>query len=221
MSDELDTIEGLLTEARYFWTVIKNAPNDYQVTDDQAAMLNTLTTDAEVSRSTRTALENQLTTARADFKEKLTVLDGFFRPLRQSVKNNLATTDVQRAELHLTTGGGDDGDSLLDALAVAPLLSVEQTGIRQHTIYFFMPGEKSSGTKKPNGVHGCKIYVKIGDPPPASVKDCALITTDTKSPYIYTHEPEDAGKKAHYIGVWVDRDDAPSPPSETFSITIT
>jgi hypothetical protein len=218
---DIDTIEGLMTEARYFWSVIKTAPTDYQVTADQAATLETLTTAAEASRDNRTDLENQLTTVRAEFKGDVEELDAFFRPLRQSVKKNPATTDVQRAELHLTTDGGDGGDSLLEALATAPLLSVEQTGIRQHTIYFFMPGEKSSGTKKPNGVHGCKIYVKIGDLPPASIKDCALITTDTKSPYNYTHEPEDAGKKAHYIGVWVDRDDAPSPPSETFSITIT
>jgi len=218
---DIETIEGLMTEARYFWSVVKTAPADYQVTADQAAMLDTLTTDAEASLDSRTTLENQLTTARADFKVDFIELAVFFRALRQSVKNNPATTDVQRAELHLTTDGDDDGDSLIDALAVAPLLSVEQTGIRQHTIYFFMPGEKSSGTKKPNGVHGCKIYLKIGDAPPASIKDCALITTDTKSPYTYNLEPEDTGKKAHYIGVWVDKDDAPSPPSETFSITIT
>lgn len=219
---EIKSIEGLMTEARYFWSIVKMAPTDYQLTTEQAAMLNNLTTDAETALDARTALDNQLTTARADFKDKITALDEFFRPLRQSVKNNPATTDVQRAELHLTTGdGGDGGDSLIDALATAPLLSVEQTGIRQQMIYFFMPGEKSTGTKKPNGVHGCKIYVKIGDAPPASIKDCALITTDTKSPYNYRHESEDAGKKAHYIGIWVDKDDATSPPSETFSITIT
>lgn len=217
---DIKSIEGLMTEARYFWNVVKTTPTDYQVTTEQAAMLDTLTTAAETTLNNRTTLENQLTTARVSFKVAIEALEEFFRALRQSVKNNPATTDVQRAELHLTTDG-DDGDSLVDGLAEAPLIFVEQTGIRHHTIRFFMTGEASNSTKKPNGVHGCKIYVKIGDPPPASIKDCALITTDSKSPYTYQHEPEDAGKKAHYIGVWVDKNDAPSPPSETFTITIT
>ncbi len=217
---DIETIEGLMEEARYFWNIIKTAPSDYQVTTEQAALLDTLTTAAETSLDTRTTLENQLITARADFKVDFTELAEFFRALRQSVKNNPATTDVQKAELHLTTDGGD-GDSLIDGLAEAPLIFVEQTGIRHHTIRFFMTGEASNSTKKPGGVHGCKIYVKIGDPPPTSIKECQLITTDSKSPYTYQHEPEDAGKKAHYIGVWVDKNDAPSPPSETFTITIT
>lgn len=217
---DIRTIEGLMTEARYFWNVVKVNPTAYQVTAEQAVMLNDLATAAEGSLDIRTTLENQLITARADFKVDFTALAEFFRALRQSVKNNPATTDVQLAELHLLTDGGG-GDSLIDGLAEAPLIFVEQTGIRHHTIRFFMTGEASNSTKKPGGVHGCKIYVKIGDPPPVSIKDCALITTDTKSPYTYTHEPEDAGKKAHYIGVWVDKDDVPSPPSETFTITIT
>jgi len=218
---DIRTIEGLMEEARYFWNIVKVNPTAYQITSEQATMLNDLATAAEGSLDIRTTLENQLITARADFKVDFTALSEFFRALRQSVKNNPATTDVQRAELHLTTDGGDDGDSLIDGLAEAPLILVEQTGIRQHLIRFFMPGEASNSTKKPKGVQGCKIYVKIGDPPPASVKECGLITTDSKSPYNYNHEPEDAGKKAHYIGVWVDKDDDPSPPSETFTITIT
>lgn len=216
---DIETIEGLMTEARHFWNVIKTTPTDYQVTVAQAEQLNTLTTAAEDSLTARTNVENQLTTVRTDFKVNFDTLEKFFRPLRQSVKDNPATTDVQRAELHLLTDGG--GGNIGDALVNAPLLMVEQTGILQHLIRFYMPGEASNSTKKPNGVFGCKLFQFIGAAPPAALKECQLITIDSKSPYLYQHDAEDAGKKVHYIGVWVDKDDNQSPQSETFSITIT
>jgi hypothetical protein len=215
---EIDTVEGMMTESRYFWNVVKSDPTAYNITAAQAATLNDLTTAAETALAGRTSAENALTLARAMFKAAFMALAAFFRPLRQSVKDNPATTDVQRAELHLTTGGGDD--DLGDPLAVAPLILVEQTGIRQHTIRFYMPGEDSDSTKKPKGVKGCNLYLKIGDAP-ASLKDCSLITMDTKSPYTYVHDAENIGKQAHYIAVWVDNDDSQSPQSETFSVTIT
>src|ERR1044072_8432108 len=100
---DIETVEGMMTEARYFWNVVKAAPENYQMTAAQAAQLNDLATAAETSLTARTNLENQLPTARTDFKTKFAALSAFFRPLRQSVKDNPATTDVQRAELHLTT----------------------------------------------------------------------------------------------------------------------
>ena len=216
---EIKTIEGLMTEARYFWDVVKTTPTDYQITADQATQLDALTTAAETLLASRTALENQLKTARTAFKAAFEALEDFFRALRQSVKDNPATTDVQRAELHLLTDGG--GGNVGNALEFAPLLLVQQMGILQHIIRFFMQGEASNSTKKPYGVFGCKLYVKIGDAPPVDLSECQLITIDSKSPYLYEHDSADAGKKAHYIGVWVDKDDNTSPQSETFSITIT
>lgn len=218
MSNNLDTVEGLMEEARYVCETIKNSPTDYQMTAQQATRLEALTTAAETSLDNRTSLENQLTTARTVFKGDFKALEDFFRPLRQSIKKNPATTDAQRAELHLLDEDG--GDALIDGLATAPLLFVEQAGNRNHLIRFFMTDEEPHSKRKPKGVHGCKIYVKIGDLPPASRKDCQLITTDTQSPYNYEFAPEDAGKKAHYIGVWVDKEDQPSPESAVFSITI-
>ena len=215
---DIETVEGLMTEARHFSNTVNTSPTTYQLTAAQATMLDDLTTTAEATLAARTNTENQLVTDRAAFKTAFGKLSEFFRPLRQSVKDNPATTDVQRAELHLTTGGG--GDDFGDPLATAPLLLVEQTGIRQHTIRFFMQGESSNSTKKPKGVKGANIYKKIGTAP-LSLKECSLMTMDTKSPYVFEHDAEDAGKQAHYIAVWVDNDDNASPQSETFSITIT
>lgn len=215
---DIDTIEGLIIEARYFWNTVKGNPTAYQITEAQADKLDELTTAAETGLTVRTDAENNLTTKRGIFKSAFSALAPFFRRLRQSVKENPATTDAQRIELHLATGGGSA--DLTDGLAVAPLLLVEQTGALTHTVKFFMTGESSNSKKKPNRVDACKIYLKIGEFP-TGIKECSLIAVDRKSPYVYEHEPEDIGKQAHYIGVWADDDDDTSPPSETFSITIT
>lgn len=220
MPDPLNTIEGLMTEARHFYETIKGDPTAYQVTTAQAATLLALVTGAETGKTDRDLAKEELVLKSAVFKAAIEALEEFLRPLRQSVKDNPATTDVQREQLHLLTDGGD-GESIANALASAPLLLVEQSGIRQHTVRFFMQGEDSDSTRKPKGVKGCNIYVKVGDELPTSVKEAALITMDTKSPYNYTHEPEDIGKKAHYIALWVNNDDEKSPQSETFSVTVT
>jgi hypothetical protein len=102
-----------------------------------------------------------------------------------------------------------------------PLLLVEQAGIHEHRPKFFMQNEDSNSTKKPQGVDGAKIYMKIGGEASTNLKEYQLIAFDKKSPYSYTHEATDAGKTAHYIAVWATDDDLQSTQSEVFSLTIT
>lgn len=221
MSDNLDTVEGMMTESRYFYDRVNGRPTDFQMTAAQADMLRTLVQDAEGALVQRTADDNRLVTSRAVFRTAFDVLSKFFRALRQSIKDNPATTDVQRAELHLTTAGDGGGGSAFGALEFAPLVLVEQSGIHQHLIRFFMQGADSNSTRKPKGVLGAEIYQKIDGAATTALKDYALITLDTKSPYIYDFEAADAGKTAHYICLWTTADGDKSPQSEAFSLVIT
>ena len=215
---DIDTIEGLMTEARHFNDIVFPAPADYNISEAQANALKVLVQTAEAALVARTAAENALTVARAEFKAAFEALSDLFRPLRQSVKENPATTDVQRAELHLTGGDAPDAG---DALNFAPLVFVENSGVHQHRVNCFMQGEQSGSTKKPKGTLGAKIYCKIDGAATADLKDYDFITLDTKSPYIYDFDAANAGKQAHYIVLWTNTDDDTSPQSEAFSLVIT
>lgn len=111
--------------------------------------------------------------------------------------------------------------SITPDLGNAPLILVEQAGIHEHVIRFFMPNSDSTSTKKPQGVDGAKLYMKIDGAPSTNLKEFSLIAFDKKSPYNYTHEAADAGKQAHYIAIWSTDEGLQSGQSETFSLTIT
>ena len=215
---DIRTVEGLMTEARHFSDIVFVNPTAYSISETQAGELKNLVQNAEAALAARTTAENALTVARAEFKADFEALSDLFRPLRQSVKENPATTDVQRAELHLTSSAVPDAG---DSLDFAPLVLVENSGVHQHRINFFMQGEQSGSTKKPKGTLGAKIYCKIDGAATADLKDYDFITLDTKSPYVYDFEATNAGKQAHYIVLWTDADDNTSPQSEAFSLIVT
>lgn len=102
-----------------------------------------------------------------------------------------------------------------------PMLLVEQAGIHGHLIWSFMQSEQAKSTKLPANVDGVELFKKIGGEPSTNIKDYQPMVFDRKPPYNYEHDPEDAGKMAHYIGVWATDDQQRSSQSEVFSLMIT
>jgi hypothetical protein len=73
----------------------------------------------------------------------------------------------------------------------------------QHDIYFV--DENAGRSKaKPDGVHGCEIWAKIGGDLPKSVSEMQYLTTATRSPYTQTFETESAGQTVYYWLRWVN-----------------
>jgi hypothetical protein len=210
---------GLIAEAENFISVTTANPAHYGLTAAQITNLTNQTGTADNALADRNSAENAFRVAVATFKEKLRELEKLLRQLRQIVQANPATTDADRAALHLATGEG--GGNIGDALEFAPLLLVEPSGIHLHRARFFMQGEASNSTKKPPGVLGAKIYLKTDGAASTDLKEYQLIAMDTKSPYEYTHSAANAGKTAHYIAVWTTKDEEDSPQSEVFSLVIT
>ena len=130
------------------------------------------------------------------------------------------TTNADRINAGLPPKSESVGSIVAD-LNNAPLMVVEQAGVHEHRVRFFMASENSTSTKKPQGVDFAKLYQKIGGDASTNLKEYSLMTEDRKSPYNWTHEPEDAGKTAHYIAVWGTDEGEQSPQSEVFSLTIT
>lgn len=214
--------EGLILAAQNFHAAVTAHATNYGLTAAHLTELNNFITRATGDRATFIAAREALNVASAEKKQSMRLLEQYFRQLRQLVQANPATTDVDRETLHLATG--DAGDSTAANAAEfqqAPLLNVVQAGVHAHRVNFFMVGKESGSTKKPANAEGCKIFLKIDGAPSTDLDDYQLIAFDTRSPYEYTHDAENAGKQAHYIAAWSARDDSQSPQSEVFSLTIT
>jgi hypothetical protein len=74
---------------------------------------------------------------------------------------------------------------------------------------------------KPKGVRGIEIYVKIGGEASYNEDEYRYLATDTASPYIATHRPENIGQQAHYLARWVNTKGETGAWSNVFSATVT
>jgi hypothetical protein len=73
---------------------------------------------------------------------------------------------------------------------------------------------------KPDGVMGCEIWVKVGDPVPAGSNDVQFLGLDSASPYVAEYDGSKGGQKAHYMLRWVTTRGDKGPWNETVSATI-
>jgi len=104
--------------------------------------------------------------------------------------------------------------------ATVPAGSVDTSQRLRHTIEW-KDAATLDNKKKPRGAMGAEIWVKLGDPPPASEKDCRFLTLDAATPFVAEYKGEDAGKMAHYMLRWRMRDGSVGGWGETLSATIT
>jgi hypothetical protein len=140
------------------------------------------------------------------------------RSLVRQLQSNPATTDEQRAGLGITVP--DTKPTRVSIPTTAPFGQVDTSTRWQHMIQF-RNSQTPNSKAKPQGVHGCQIWVYIGSTPPTSPDQFSFIATDTRTPYLLVFDAEDAGKNAYYILRWVNSRDEPGPWSETIVATIT
>lgn len=100
-----------------------------------------------------------------------------------------------------------------------PVATIDTSQRLRHTINF--SDESTPGRRgKPEGVLGCQIYVKVGDPAPVDPNELHFIAMDTATPYVKVYDGADANKSAHYMLRWVNRKGETGPWSQTVSATI-
>lgn len=104
--------------------------------------------------------------------------------------------------------------------ATVPIGTVDTSLRLRHTINW-RDAAANGNKRRPRGVLGCEIWVKVGDPMPGDEKDCRFLTIDAATPYLAELDPADVGKTAHYMLRWRMRDGSTSSWSETISATIT
>ena len=104
--------------------------------------------------------------------------------------------------------------------ATVPIAIIDTRERMKHTINWADSGSPGS-KRRPRGTIGVEIFVKVGDPAPASEADCVFLSLDTATPYVASFTPADANKNAHYMLRWRMSDGSVSAWGETVSATIT
>jgi hypothetical protein len=100
----------------------------------------------------------------------------------------------------------------------APFALVDYGKLR-HTIRFRDKNTPDTD-KKPDGIMGAEIWLKIGGEPPVDNKECEFLALDTATPYLNTFEAADAGKTAYYLLRWVSKNGDKGEWSEPVTATI-
>ncbi len=110
------------------------------------------------------------------------------------------------------------GNSPAPVLTTRPVGTVD-TGQRCiHVVNF--RDKAASGKAKSKGESGCEIWLKVGDSPPATMKEAHFPGLDIATPDTAHYEMEDAGKTACYLLRWVNTRGEPGPWPETLATTI-
>ncbi len=100
-----------------------------------------------------------------------------------------------------------------------PLGRVDVKDRFQHVIHFV--DEASQRRRKPAGVFGCEIWVKLGDAPPTDPSsELKFLGINTSTPFKITYQGVDANKTAHYMLRWVNNRGLAGPWSPTVSAII-
>ena len=98
-----------------------------------------------------------------------------------------------------------------------PIAQVDTSKRLEHTISFT---DEDGSVAKPDGVRGCQIWYKIGEPA-TDPKELSYMATDTASPYNYQFAGEFAGKNVYYWLRWENTRGETGPWSDVVMATVT
>src|SRR5690606_7685633 len=106
------------------------------------------------------------------------------------------TKEAQMAEL-----GIPSSNNAAPSNATVPAAAVNTSERLRHTISW-TDAAALDNKRKPRGVIGAEIWVKLDGPPPIDEKECTFLTLDAFTPYLAEYAGSDAGKMAHYLLRW-------------------
>lgn len=173
-----------------------------------------------VAYNTAQDLENQKQAAVAN---KNTLRDPMEDKYNAAAAQMKANPDVTNAQLEAAgLDAPDEEPTPIGPPTTRPIGSVETAQRLEHRIKFVDETSPTTGlTGKPEGVHSCFIYRKIGGAPPVDLSECQFVAQDTASPYLATYTGADAGKTVYYILRWANAKGEMGPISETVAATVT
>lgn len=143
--------------------------------------------------------------------------ENLIRSLVRRIQSAPSVTEAQRAAMQI--GLRENARQTARAPQTRPVGQIDTGQRLRHTVSFTDELTPESRAK-PDGVHGCEVWVKLGDPAPVDGKGLSFLALDTRTPYIAEYDGAQAGQTAHYMLRWVNAKGEAGPWSQTVSATI-
>ncbi len=171
--------------------------------------------------STFAKASNKQNRTAADVKAKDNAGEDFKKTIRgfvaQWLANNSKVSDIDRTRMGLTVKTGTR--TAAPVPSTSPVGTIDFSVRLQHTIHFY--DEASARSKaKPEGVHGCEIYMKVDGETPKDISELNYVATDTATPYVVKFDGSKAGKMVYYWLRWVNTRGECGPWSITLNAMI-
>jgi hypothetical protein len=133
---------------------------------------------------------------------------------QQLVNNPLVTdADKERIGLHVHSNSRHPAPVPTSSPVV---VKIDTTESQRHTIHFVNENDRLA---KPDGVHGCEVYMKKGEAP-VSDTELTFVGTDTRSPFVVDFDIADLGQTVHYRLRWVNTRGQYGPWSQLASAVV-
>jgi hypothetical protein len=172
----------------------------------------------ETAYAANVSAQAQAMATRQTKDDERSSLTALVRPLVAQLQASTVVTDAHRQALGITVRATTRTTS--PTPTTRPVATVDTSQRLQHTISF--GDESTPGNRaKPDGVSGCEIWTKIGEPAPVDPSELKYLATDTRTPYVAEFDGADAGKMAYYMLRWVNTRGERGPWSQTVGGTIT
>jgi hypothetical protein len=135
----------------------------------------------------------------------------------QWLSNNSKVTDSDRTRMGLTVKSGTR--TPVPAPTTSPVGTVDFSVRQQHTLHYYDEASAHSNAK-PDGVHGCEIYMKVDGDAPKDATEFTYVATCTAAPYTVKFDGAKAGKTVYYWLRWVNTHGECGPWSITISAMV-
>jgi len=157
----------------------------------------------------------------ADVQAKDDARAVYEKALRKFVAKWLASNDkvpdAERQRMGLTIKSGTH--TAVAVPTTRPIATVDFSTRLEHLIYFVDENTPTSKAK-PDGVHGCEIWTKLGNPAPVNQSELSFLGVCTRSPFTVNFQGTDAGKTACYWLRWVNTKGESGPWSSAISAMV-
>jgi hypothetical protein len=157
----------------------------------------------------------------ADVQAKNDARDEYQNLLRkfnaQWISNNTKVPDSERQRMGLTVRS--ESRSLAPVPSTRPVGTIDFGTRLRHSIRF-SDEQSPTSRAKPDGVHGCEIWMKLGGEPPKSAKELQFKGVCTRSPFEIEFEGTDGGQTAYFWLRWVNTRGEQGPWSSPLSAMV-